>query len=78
MLADKQDAILLVEGEDPDGSTGEVHDAVDAGRAVGPDDVVVPDSQPRILVGDPAADASPGPVRRRRISALRRGGRDAR
>ena len=64
MLADEEDAITFVDRQDPDGPVREVDDAVDSGRAVGPDDLVVPHGQPGVLVGDPAIQALPRAGRR--------------
>jgi hypothetical protein len=59
-LADEKNKTAVVDGQNPDGPIGEVHDAVSAGRAVRLDDFVVPHRQPWVLVGDPASQALPG------------------
>ena len=82
MLADEQDAIRVVEREHAGRQVGEMDDAVDAGRAVGPGHLVVPDRDPGVLVGDRAGvRRSHGPFgdrRRRRPSPHRRTGAVAR
>src|SRR5688572_5360823 len=59
MLSDEQHAILVVDREHADGEVREMDDPVDPGRAVGPGDFVVPDRDPRVLVGGPTAVAQP-------------------
>ncbi len=78
MLSDEDDPIVRVQGDDADREVLEVHDAVDPGAAVGSIDLVVPDGDPRVLVGGAAhlaheltvhrrIVARPGPGRRVRI-----------
>ena len=52
MLADEQDPILIVEDDHADRQVGEVDEAVDPGLAVRAGDLVVPDGDPGVLVGD--------------------------
>ena len=59
VLADEEDAIVLVEDDDARGEVREVDDAVDAGAAVGPGDLVVPDRDPGVLVGRAGACGEP-------------------
>jgi hypothetical protein len=70
MLSDQHDAVLIVEGHDAGRQIPEVDDAVDAGTAVGSRDLVVPDGDPWVLIGDAPAVADeptlhPGIVARR-------------
>ena len=44
MLADEDDPVVVVDGDDADREVREVDDAVDPGAAVGPVDLVVPDA----------------------------------
>ena len=62
MLPDQSDAILGIDGDDPGRDVLEVDDAVDPRLPVGPDDLVVPDRQPRVLIGDPARTSRPRAV----------------
>ena len=78
VLPDEEDPVLVVEDEDAGREVGEVDDAVDARLAVRPGDLVVPDRDPRVLVGDAAGVAGPraaatGGVGRRCASSSIRG-----
>ena len=55
MLADEDDPVVVVDRDDAGREVGEMHDAVDPGVAVGAGHLVVPDGDPRVLVGDAAA-----------------------
>ena len=59
MLADEEDAIVVVEDDDADRQVREVDDAVDAVAAVGPVDLVVPDGDPGVRVGLAPRPATP-------------------
>ena len=59
VLPDEEDAVLVVEDQDACREVGEVDDAVDARLAVRPGDLVVPDRDPGVLVGDAAGVAGP-------------------
>ena len=62
MLADEQDdPVVGVEGDHAGREVREVDDAVDPGGSVGPRDLVVPDRDPRVLVGD-ASGSSGAPA----------------
>ena len=58
VLADEPDAPVVVDGQDADGPVLEVDDAVDPRLAVGPDDLVLADGDPGVLVDRPAARGS--------------------
>ncbi len=59
MLTDERHAVLAVDDDDAGRDVREVDDAVDPRLAIGPGDLVVPDGEPRVLVGDPAGAAGP-------------------
>jgi hypothetical protein len=59
VLADEQDAIVLVEDDDPGRQVREVDDAVDPGAAVRPIDLVVPEGDPRVRIADSTRSAPP-------------------
>ena len=68
MLADEDDAVLVIDGDDAGGEVREMHDAVDPGPAVRPGDLVVPDGDPRVLVGDAPRVADESALHRRIVA----------
>ena len=58
MLSDEPDPALVVHRQDADGPVLEVDDAVDAGMTVGPEDLVLADADPRVLVDRPGRRGS--------------------
>src|SRR4051812_26675783 len=52
VLTHQQNAVMLIEGDDTHGAVAVVDDAVDAGLAVRPHNLVVPDDNPGILIDD--------------------------
>ena len=79
VLADEQDPVVVVDRQDAGREVREMDDAVDPGRAVRAGHLVVPDGDPRVLVGDTTRSAGPRPVRDRRLivhpGIVARGGR---
>ena len=70
MLPDEQDAVVVVEDEDARREVREMDDAVDARRAVGAGHIVVPEGEPRVLVGDAPGVAGPRAVRGRGVRGV--------
>ena len=60
ILPDEPDAPPIVDGEDADRPVLEMDHAVDPRLAVGPEDLVFPQSDPGILVDRPTAQGRPG------------------
>jgi hypothetical protein len=59
MLADERDLVIIVDGDHADRAVVEVDHTVDAGLAVGPRNVVVPDVDPGVLIADATAPSGP-------------------
>ena len=64
VLADEHDAVVVVDSDDADGRVGEMDDPLDPGAAVGPGDLVVPDRDPGVLVGDTTSGSNETAVHR--------------
>src|SRR5262249_42052898 len=62
VLADEPDPALIIDGQHADGAVLEVDDAVDAFFAVGAQDLVFAQADPRVLVDEPAGQGRPGVV----------------
>lgn len=59
MLADEQHRPVPVERDDPRSEESRMHDAVDAALPVRPDDLIVVDRDPLVLVGETATPPLP-------------------
>ena len=62
MLADEEDPVELVENQDARRQVGEVDDAIDPGQTIRPDHLVMPDRDPRVLIGHPPGTSVPRPA----------------
>ena len=70
VLRHQRHPVVLVERHDAHGQVGEMDDAVDAGAAVGPRDLIVVERQPRVLVCHATAVSHPWADRDRGLAVV--------